>query len=89
MEKGEFWMACQSILEVDYQNKWRNHPILKYFLTTFWKRFLWKDLEKHRKELLRDSEELQNLVKTYLEIKKPVTGLKSFWPAKGVKTELE
>jgi len=89
MDKGELWVFCQAILEVDYENQWRNHPLLQHFLTTFWKRFIWKDLEKHRKEIYNDAYELHNLVKQYLEIKRAVPTLGSFWPPKGIKTELD
>ncbi len=87
LDKGELWFFCQAILEVDYENKWRNHPILKNFLTTFWKRFIWHDLEKHKEELYKDAYELHSLVKDYLQIRKEVQSLKSFWPAKGYKTD--
>ncbi len=85
LEKGEMWFYCQAILEVDYENKWRNNPMLKPFLSTFWKRFIWKDLEKHRKEIYNDAYEVHQFVKNYMEIRKAVPTLKSFWPAKGYK----
>jgi hypothetical protein len=89
MDRGEFWFSCHAILEIDYEKKWRNSPLLKPFLNTFWKRFIWKDLEKHRKEIYRDAYEIHNLVKQYLEIKRAVPMLKTFWPPKGIKTQLE
>src|SRR3989338_792415 len=89
MEKGEFWVSCQAILEVDYENKWRNHQLLRHFLTTFWKRFIWKDLETHRHHLLMDAYELQNLVKEFLEIKRPIAHTKPYFAPRGLKTQIE
>ena len=89
LDKGEMWLYCQAILEVDYENKWRGHPILRHFLDTFWKRFIWKDLEKQRREVYKDAYELHQVVKNYMEIRKAVPTLKPYWPAKGYKVEQE
>jgi hypothetical protein len=83
LQKGEFWFSVQAVLEVDYQNKWRTHWLLKHLLETFWKRFIWKDLEKHRHTLYKTAYELRNDVMQFLQIRQPEQKPKSWWPAMG------
>lgn len=87
MDTGELYISCQAILEIDWQRKWREHWLLKHLLHTFWHRVIHHDIEKHKKEVYHISEEFNALIKDWLEIKKPVTVPKIFWPKTGIKTE--
>ena len=53
----------------DYQDKWKNHWLLKHFQTLFWKKIFFKDFEMHRKELYRDIYRFMEALKSYLKLK--------------------
>lgn len=86
MQQGEFWFSVSSILELDWDKRWRNHWLLKHFLTVFWQRFFWRDLYKHKMELYRDGQELAIAVKQFLGIRIPTEAPTRYWPTRGVET---
>jgi len=45
LDQGELWVSCYAFLEIDWKKQWRKHWLLKNFLTNFWQRIIWRDLE--------------------------------------------
>ncbi len=65
LHKGEHKVIITALLETDYDKKFRNHPVLKYFYNIFWRRIIWRDIEKRKKDLLNDAYELQSVIKAF------------------------
>ncbi|MFH1408861.1 MAG: hypothetical protein ABIH34_03065 [Nanoarchaeota archaeon] len=84
LQAGEFWCIVQAVLEVDYQGKWRSHWLLKHLLETFWKRFIWHDMERHKHELYKVAYQLRTDVSQFLDIRQHTAGPQIWWPKQGI-----
>ncbi|RMF06099.1 hypothetical protein D6764_03140 [Candidatus Woesearchaeota archaeon] len=84
MQQGEIVLSCQALLETDYDNQWRNSRIMSFFYESFWKRFFWPNLEKHKEELKADADNLKETIKRYLDIFSSVSQERPFRPPKGL-----
>lgn len=73
LDKGEVYISCQAILEIDWTGRWRKNWLLKHFLEIFYKRIVWKSMEKHKQEVHEDSHILNEFVKEYFEIQREGT----------------
>jgi len=68
-DKGEVEMKVWSFIELDYEKKWREHPILKNFYDIYVKRILWSELLRQKLLLYRETYEMQNWMKNFLQMK--------------------
>ena len=68
LQKGTFEIKVWAYLEYDAKKTWRKHPILKHLLEIFVKRIYKKEVEMHRAELKREVEDLQKVIKEYLNL---------------------
>ena len=84
MQKGEIVLSCQVLLETDYDKKWRNSNTMSKFYESFWKRFFWPNLEKHKHEVKADADDLHDTIKRYLDLFAQFDQERSFRPAKGL-----
>jgi len=84
VHKGEVEIMSQSIMELDYKDKWSKHWILKYFQKIFPERIYRKEIyEQHKKEFYRETYEFQNFIKRWMKLKRhlPYEETKSFHPS--------
>jgi len=70
--KGDVIVRCEAWLQLDYNNKWRDHPFLKYIDKFFRERIYKKQRETFKLDLYRKSYEFNREVKRFLDIKTPV-----------------
>lgn len=68
-QSGELELKIQPRIEVDWQDQWEKHWLLKHFHRWFRTRVFYKDLDRHKIELWRDAYRLQGMIKKYLEMK--------------------
>ena len=69
VDKGEIEMKIWSFLELDPEKKWRNHPILKHLFNIYIKRIFESELMKQKLLLYRETYEMQNWMKNFLQMK--------------------
>lgn len=84
MQKGEIVLTCQALLETDYQNQWRGSKLMGRFYEVFWKRFFWKNIEKHKIEVKDDVDDLHETIKRYLDIFNQFSEYRPFRPKNGL-----
>lgn len=70
VEKGELEMKIRSYVELVGLKEWKKHPILKYFANVYWRRIMWGDLMKIKMLLYRETYELQDSMKAFLQMKR-------------------
>lgn len=86
-DSGEVEILITANIETDYQDKWKNHPILKHFEKIYRDRIMGDNIEKQRKELKNETYRLQEAIKDYLQLKvieKESESQGDFFPRKGV-----
>jgi hypothetical protein len=78
-------LEIRARIELDYKKEWRNHFILKHLHELFKSRIFKGDIEKHRDELYREAYKLQEVIKTFLGMKRfmPTVEGNEFWPTLG------
>ena len=69
VDKGEVEMKIWSNLELDWNKKWRSHPILKHFYEMYVKRIMWSELLRNKLLLYRETMEMHNWMKSFLQMK--------------------
>ncbi len=69
VQDGEITLEIYPYLELDFNNQWQNHPILKYFDNIFRKRIIYNRIMEHKRLLYKDAYRLHGFIKKYLEIK--------------------
>lgn len=69
VDKGELEMKIWSNLELVGYEKWKDHPILKHFWDIYIKRIHWTDILKQKVVLYRETFEMQNWMKGFLQLK--------------------
>ena len=69
VDKGEVEMKIWSFVELIGYKEWMKHPILKHFYQIFVRRILEADLTKQKTRLYRETYEMQNMMKNYLQMK--------------------
>lgn len=82
--KGDIIIRCKSYMMMDYQRKWRDHKILKYFHNYFMNKFYRDELEQFKIDLWNMTYELEAVIKEFMKLKHPVKIQKQFHPDKGV-----
>ena len=86
-DSGEVEILITANIETDYQDKWKNHPILKHFEKIYRDRIMGDNIEKQRKEKNNETYRLQEAIKDYLQLKvieKESESQGDFFPRKGV-----
>jgi len=69
VDKGEIEMKIWSFLELDPERKWRDHSILSHFFNMYVKRIFESELTKQKLLLYRETYEMQNWMKNFLQMK--------------------
>ena len=64
--KGEIIIKLKAYVQVDPNNEWNKHPIIKHFQKYMIERWLRQDIEFHKKELYSDLVELQRNIKEFM-----------------------
>ena len=83
MDSAEIDIHIKGILLMDPEDKWKNHPIMKFFYKKFRFGMFRKEHDLH-KDLLRDYVyRLHDAVKKYLELRTFYKEMKIFRPEKG------
>ncbi len=83
-DNAEMILTVHSILELDYQKKWRNHPLLKNFYEFFSKRVFKVIREGHEEELRRKAMRMQDEVKKILNLQQYPEYPKRFQEERGL-----
>lgn len=81
--KGSITMFCEAWLQLDYQNRWQNHRILKHFDKFFRERIYKPYWEAHRLELYKKCYDVNREVKKFLKLKSPYPEDKPWRGGKG------
>jgi hypothetical protein len=68
-DKGEVEMKIWSFLELVGYKKWSKHPFLKHMYQIYRRRIHEADLMKQKLRLYRETYEMQNVMKNYLQMK--------------------
>lgn len=68
MDKGEIEIQCRGNLVMDPEGKWEKNAFLKPFKKFIIYKFLKKRYDRHRFEVYKHVEELQEVIKNYLQI---------------------
>jgi hypothetical protein len=87
--KGEVELTVTAQVEIDYEGKWRKHPLMKHFWKLFTERILGGEIyNEHRLELYREAYQLQNFIKQWFKMHRflPYEESKAFftseaWPS--------
>ena len=71
VNKGEIELSVKVWMELDYKEMFVDHPILKFFHKLFTERIFRRDLfEDHKKEIYRESREMENWIKHWFKMKR-------------------
>jgi hypothetical protein len=78
-------LEIRARLELDYKQTWRKHFLLKHIHEFFKNRIFKGQSEKHRDELYREAYKLQEVIKTFLNMKRymPLVEGQEWSPALG------
>ncbi|MFH1589096.1 MAG: hypothetical protein ABIB43_00835, partial [archaeon] len=82
--KGDLILNCECWLQLDYQNKWSEHWLLKHLEKFFWERIYKKYWEAHKLEAYNKAYEFNNELKRFLKMKTPLRERKGFRGEKGI-----
>lgn len=69
VDKGEIEMKIWSFVELHGYQKWKKHPILKHFFDIYVKRIFTSELIRQKLILYRETYEMQNYMKNFLQMK--------------------
>ena len=70
VEKGEVEMKIRSYVELIGWQQWKNHWFLKRFFQFYWRRIMHGELQKIKMLLYRETYELQDSMKAFLQLKR-------------------
>ncbi|NOZ80832.1 MAG: hypothetical protein GXP63_04110 [DPANN group archaeon] len=87
MYNGDHQVIITAILETDWTNQWKNHPLLKHFYHVFHTRIQYQDFEKRKAELHHISQHLQTDIKTFFDTHHFMHHGRPFHPKLGVREE--
>ena len=82
--KGGVTIYCDAYVQLDYQNKWKNHWFLKNFDRFFRKRIYKQYWEGHKRECYKKCYELNREMKKFFQVKSPVKEPRLFRHGRGV-----
>ncbi|MFC1648157.1 hypothetical protein ACFL1B_01730 [Nanoarchaeota archaeon] len=81
---GDVTLLIEAYVQLDYQNKWKDHWLLKHIDNLYRKRIYRSQWDKAKKDLWREMYKFQGYVKQYLEMKVPFEQPEAFHPISGV-----
>jgi len=82
--RGDLTLEVEAWLQLDYQDKWRNHWLLGR-LENLYRTRIYKDrIEQHKENLWREAYTLAAWIKQFLKMKTPFEQPKEFHPVGGV-----
>jgi hypothetical protein len=84
VNNGDVIVRVESYLQLDYQNQWQTHWLLKNFDSWYRKRFMKKHAEDLKQELYKITYRLQSAIKQYLELHTKFDLPKPFHPNKAL-----
>lgn len=67
-QKAEIDIQIKPWIDLDYQDRWAKHPILKHFNNVFVQRIWKRDIEEREKRLLNEAYRLQGMLKKMFEL---------------------
>lgn len=67
-QKGEINIMIKPWIEIDYGNKWANHPILKHFHKLYKERIIKNDIIAREAQLLKEAYLFHGMLKKTLEL---------------------
>jgi hypothetical protein len=82
--KGDVIIRIEAWLQLDYRDKWKNHPFLRIFDRWFRERFYLEKIKSYKHDLYLTTFRLHQTIKQYLQLKAPVDWGRPFHPEKGV-----
>ncbi|MFC2135771.1 hypothetical protein ACFLTH_14235 [Bacteroidota bacterium] len=85
--RGSLVMYCEIWLQLDYMNKWKNHPFLKGFDKFFRNRIYKEHWEEHKLECYRKCYNFNRELKKFYQVKSPYKEPDLFRQPKGVPKE--
>jgi len=85
MDKGDIIIRIQAYLQLDYNDDWQKHWLLKNFDHLFRNRIYRQQIHYQREELYKKAYYIQNKIKQYLQLAMPEKIEASFQPAKGLR----
>jgi hypothetical protein len=80
VNEGDIIIRVESYLQLDYQNEWQTHWLLKNFDTWYRKRFFKKHVEDLKRDLYKITYRLQDTIKQYLDLHTRYDQPKQFHP---------
>jgi hypothetical protein len=85
-DRGAIIIMIEAWLQIDYNDEWKNHPILKhkFFENLFRNRIYKEQIESHKVDLYKLTYKLQNVIKQYLKLKTLYEMPRPFTPEKGL-----
>lgn len=79
INKGEIEFDIRPVLVADYDGKWAEHWLLKYFLTIYLHRIMHFEIERKLKELWREAYKFQHMLKRFFALRLFVPTPEPFW----------
>ncbi|MBI4450406.1 hypothetical protein HY642_00390 [Candidatus Woesearchaeota archaeon] len=85
MDKGEVEVRVAANLVYDYENGFKNHPVLKDFRKAIFVWLLKKQFGQHKRGLISEAYRFQEALKTYLKLETylPEREFAEFWAKRG------
>ena len=83
-DRGDCIIDIEAWLQLDYNDEWQSHPILKKVDKLFRNRIYKEQIETHRINLYKIVYRLQNTIKQYLKLRTLYEMPKPFYPEKGL-----
>ena len=83
--RGDVIIRVVSYVQIDYNNEWEKHPVLKYFKDIFRRRMYLDNIQKEKRDLYLSTYRLHTTIKQYLQFKPTTQDWgRSFHPEKGI-----
>jgi len=82
--KADVIIRVEAWLQLDYNDKWKDSAILRFFDKWFRRRFYLEKVQSYRDDLYATAFRLHTTIKQYLQLKAPVDWGRPFHPEKGV-----
>ncbi|MBC8500670.1 MAG: hypothetical protein ISS25_00640 [Nanoarchaeota archaeon] len=82
--RGSVVMYCDAWLQLDYQNRWSNHWLMRHFDKFFRKRIYKPYWEAHKLELYKKCYDFNKEMKRFLRLKTPVKEPRPFRHVTGI-----
>lgn len=81
VQKGEMEIFIRPLISTDIEKSWEKHWLLSHLQEIYEKRVLSQEIEKRKKDLMREAYRLQAVIKRYLNMRSFVPTPEPFHPA--------